>query len=326
MKKIYLFMVVLLFAGSLFAQKNVSLLRTYLAPEIDGFVEYIWECSKYMPIDVKFRDENPSLNQSVWQALYDENNFYCVVFVDDDNHWPGWKAGGNSSDFDRPEFYWDVNEVLEDGVGASKPNSGHYQFAPGFTDSLYDLTNTQASTAIGSNILGGTYAYSLIGTGYVYEIAIPWVNMPDKNGNPTTFRTFERQPMGFDITIVDQDEGITTSKQRMSWNNSGAIDECWNNMDGAGIIVGTVCGGCEFGDVKTQKSLSFEVFPTIVSSNVSFLKDIDRVELFTCYGRRVKMESIQGNMMWVTELPHGIYIIKAYNNGEFEGVAKIIKN
>jgi hypothetical protein len=65
---------------------------------------------------------------------------------------------------------------------------GIINLLPGLPIVFYDLTNTQASTAMGSNILGGTYTYSLIDTGYVYEIAIPWANMPDKNGNPITFR------------------------------------------------------------------------------------------------------------------------------------------
>jgi hypothetical protein len=30
---------------------------------------------------------------------------YCAVFVDDDNHWPGCEAGGNSWEYDKPEFY-----------------------------------------------------------------------------------------------------------------------------------------------------------------------------------------------------------------------------
>jgi hypothetical protein len=240
MKKIVFLLLILGFAINLFAQKTAFVKYTPTPPEIDGFIEESWDRANMEAINVPFKTEVATIGNSTWQALYDNDNFYCVVFVEDDNHWPGWEAGGNSWEYDKPEFYWDVNEVLKDGVGAGTSNSGHYQLAPGFADGSYDMPITQAQSAPGNLNPGGTWAYSLIGEGYVYEIAVPLANLTDKDGNPLKIN----REIGFDITIIDQDEGITTARQRMNWNNAGAIDECWNNMDDAGIIqIGQSC--CE---------------------------------------------------------------------------------
>jgi hypothetical protein len=236
MKIIMVLLIGLLFAGSLFAQETVRLKKTYTAPEIDGFVEDIWEQAKTYFISYPFKEEIPTIGQSTWQALYDNNYFYVVLFVDDDNHWPGWEAKGDSLLYDHPEIYWDVNEELKDGKGAKDTASGHYQFAKCFSETGYDIAHTVGKS--GANP-GGTYAYSLIGEGYVYELAVPLANF--KNGAGNYFGRGYNTIIGFDITIFDQDEGVTTAPQRCVWANGGngynpSTNDCWNNMDGVGQV------------------------------------------------------------------------------------------
>jgi hypothetical protein len=218
------------------AQKTAIINYTKTAPIIDGFPDEPWDKAAVQLINVPFKNDAPTIGTSTWQGLYDDKNFYCVVFCDDDDHWPSWESGGNSWEYDKPEFYWDVNAVLKDGIGAGTSNSGHYQFAPGFLEDSYDTPITQQQSSIGSLNPGGTFAYSLIGEGYVYEIAIPWSSFMDENDNPTGPNVLKSRQIGFDITVADQDEGVTLWRQRESWSNSGSVDENWNNMDGAGII------------------------------------------------------------------------------------------
>jgi hypothetical protein len=325
-KKIVLILIVLFSIGGAFAQKSANIKHTVSVPEIDGFIEEIWDAMAPQKIDVPFKTETATIGNSTWQGLLDNDNFYCVVYVEDDNHWPAWKAGSsNTWEYDKPEFYWDVNEILKDGVGTRKSNSGHYQLAPGFIDGSYDMAITQPQSAPGNLNPGGTWAYSLIGQGYVYEIAVPWANLTDKNGKPIDMKTLRDKGIGFDITIIDQDKGVTTARQRMNWNNAGAIDECLNNMDEAGIIYEEfVC--CDGVNYLSQESVSLGAFPNLISDKVTFSKEIDRVELFNTLGILVKDERIHGKTIMVHDLAKGVYIIKAYKNSQFAGVARIIKN
>jgi hypothetical protein len=329
MKKITSLFILLLLAGSLFSHKTARINRTSTTPEIDGFIEDTWDRAVSLEkIDVDFQSEVPTIGNSTWQALWDNENFYCVVFVDDDNHWPGWESGGNSWEYDKPEFYWDVNRVLKDSVGAGTSNSGHYQLSPGFADGSYDMCISRVPVSVGSNNPGGTFAYSLIGEGYVYEIAVPWANMPDKNGNDSTFYNFQHRGIGFDVTVVDQDEGVTTARQRANWNNAGAIDEAWNNMDDAGIIYGSyTCGNCDDDvSVDSKKLRSVKITPNPFNDQLSVQGGFDRVELFNNLGKLVKETAVKSRTISVSELPKGVYILKAYKQDKFAGVAKVIKN
>jgi hypothetical protein len=240
MNKFFLLCIVLLITVSLTAQERIN--YAYIAPEIDGFPEDVWEDAKAYPIDKPFKTENPTVT-ATWQALYDDENFYVLVMVEDDDHWPGWQANGESTQYDMPEIFWDVNELLNDGKGAKDVSSGHYRLADGFADGKYDEPITKAPNGA---FPGGTYCYSLIGDGYVYELSVPLANLKDGLGNVIT--PFTNRRLGFDVTIIDQDEGTTTSRQRCVWSNdgngnNGSVDDSWNNMDGAEVVKCVQSGG-----------------------------------------------------------------------------------
>ncbi|HPR30634.1 MAG TPA: leucine-rich repeat protein [Prolixibacteraceae bacterium] len=217
--------------------KNNILIKHINDPvEIDGFRDEIWDIVSEEPIRIDFNSERATIGYSFWRALYDETYFYCMIGCNDDDHWPAWESGGNFLDFDGIELFWDVNEVLKDGIGAAVSNSGHYHFSPKFIEGYYDTPITINQPEPGNENPGGTYAFSLSGEGYSIEMAIPWKSFLDRNGNYTGPEILSSRAIGFDIKIVDQDEGYTYSPQRKSWHNTGEIDECTNNMDVAGII------------------------------------------------------------------------------------------
>jgi hypothetical protein len=414
MKTLYLILLSVLCTGSLFAQEKIK--TTSTPPEIDGFIDEVWEQSRVYPIDKPFKKETPTVT-ATWQALSDYDNFYVLVNVEDDDHWPGWEANDDSWRYDLPEIYWDVNEVLDDGLGAAD-GKGHYQFADGFIDSLYNKPITKKSSF---NYPGGTYAYTLAGEGYVYELAVPLANLIDESG--VAISTHECRNIGFDVTIVDQDEGLTTARQRYVWSNDGdphhgSIDESWNNMDGAGVITLHYCDPCfcdpylsfssehvvlgysagssdsvyVSGDANAswgaetntswltitpttntgsgylkvtasensggrrsakvlfdyfyKKQFYFTViqlakgevgfsspkipqlalYPNPTKDQFTIQGGIDRVELFNNLGVLVKEATVNGKTISVAEFPNGVYMVKAYKNGQFEGVAKVIKN
>jgi hypothetical protein len=319
MKTLTLFLILILLAGSPLAQKTALIFTVIPGPEVDGFMEELWDaCNSIEKIDVPFKTEVASIGNSTWRGLWDGETIYFLVTVEDDNHWPAWKAGNaNTSEYDKPEFYFDVNSLLKDGVGARTSNSGHYQLSPGFAEGSYDMAITQAQSAPGNNNPGGTWAYSQHGEGYVYEISIPLTNLTDKFGGPFTWVP----RIGFDITIIDQDGGITTARQRMNWNNAGAIDECWNNMDDAGFI-----SFYDVGIKELQKQIHLSVYPNPVQTQAAIRGVVvDRVQLFNNLGIKVKETTVRNEMISVEGLPNGVYIMKAYKNGKFEGVARIVK-
>jgi hypothetical protein len=317
MKKIYSLLIVLLFVGSAFAQGKTAVIKhTATAPEIDGFIEDTWEPFVAQPVDVNYKTEVPTIGSSTWQALYDDANFYVVVFADDDNHWPKWKSGGaNEYEYDKCEVYWDVNAVLEDGVGAGTNTSGHYQLAPGFLDGSYDMAITVAQTAVGDRNPGGTYAYSLVGDGYIYEMAVPMASFTDKDGNPAVIKG---ATWGFDVTIIDQDEGITTARQRNNWSNAGAKDENWGNMDDAGHITFEPVG------VNTLKIRNMSVSSR--NGNLSINADFNKVVISNILGQQVKSSLTNSKTVNISDLSKGVYVVKAYKNNAYVGTAKFTQN
>lgn len=202
---------------------------------IDGIKDAAWDIATPNPITRNFKLEEPTVAGSTWQAMYDDNNFYVLVnVIDQGNHWPGWEAGGDSWLYDKPEIYWDWNEVLKDGVGGGSPNTGHYQFAESFANGQYGAAISVSPSGV---CPGGMYAYTLTGQNYVYEVKVPFANFKNKiNTVITKDIAIAKSAIGFDVTIIDQDQGITTARQRVNWANDGAVDENWNNMDDAGTL------------------------------------------------------------------------------------------
>jgi len=229
--------------------------------------------------------------------------------------------------------------------------------------------------------------------------------------------------IGFDVTIIDQDEGTTTTPQRMVWSNdgkgnNGSIDESWNNMDGAGEIslqyvhtdywafplelltyyielesksgsldslyvnthyyntwtastnetwlsiepslftgsgfvkvmasenegvrrtakvfinwgkyestyfMVTQLANGEVG-ISATKIEQLHFYPNPTKDKFTIQGSIDNVQLFNSLGVLVKETAVVGKTVSVSELPNGVYIVKAYKNGQFKGVTKIIKD
>lgn len=325
MKKIYSLLIVLLFVGSAFAQKTAVIPRTAVVPEIDGYMDDIWE--EEFPnaelIDVNFQAEVPTLGESKWWALFDDDYFYLLIFADDDNHYPAWKKeGSNDYEMDKPEAYWDVNlDELADGVGAQTNNSGHYQLAQAFAEDSYDGPVVVANPSLGDRNPGGTVGYSLDGEGYYYEMAVPWANMPDKNGDVTTVAKIGTKEIGFDITIIDQDEGITTARARANWNNAGVINEGWVNMDDCGRI--TLEQGVS---AKNYKNRTMSVYPNPAVDNVTINADFNKVVISNILGQEVKSIAASSKVINISDLSKGVYVIKAYKNNAYVGTAKVTKN
>jgi hypothetical protein len=203
---------------------------------IDGVEEDTWNNTAMVPVKKAVDHENPTVT-CYWKGLWDDTCVYVLISVSDDDHFPGWINGGTTWEFDMPEIYFDVNDTLTDGLGPINFNSGHYQFSPGFEKNGYGIVHERHANA---NNPHSKYAYVLTGESYLYECAFYFSDFKNKHGQHLYLSRIaaSSKAIGFDVTIVDQDEGITTGRQRMVWMNSNGTDtESWNNMDECGKVM-----------------------------------------------------------------------------------------
>jgi hypothetical protein len=321
MKKIYSLLIALLVCGSLIAQTGVNVDVDYTSEpvEIDGYVEELWDAVDPVLVELTFLDEQPTVEGSYWKALYDDDYCYVLVEVyDQGGHYPSWMSGGNSWEYDKPEVYWDVNENIADGQGCANPNTGHWQLADGFLEDSYDV---QIEVAQAYPNPGGLICYSRAGDDYVYEHAVPWANMVNADGVALDVESArDLGDIGFDVTIIDQDEGITTARQRAVWQSDGTVDECWNNMDGCGTITLKPVSS-----PSSLKNLSMNLYPNPASSTVTIAANFNRVVISNILGQEVKTIATASRTLNISDLSKGVYVINAYNNDKHVGTAKLTK-
>jgi Leucine-rich repeat (LRR) protein len=205
---------------------HIDVARTESAPDLDGIIDNIWDAIDAVPIAKNFIGENPTVD-AYWKAMWDDQGIYVLINVQDDNHFPAWEDGGNDWEYDHVEVFFDVNQVLDDNLGAGN-GQGHYVFFPTFGEDLYD-----------GEIINGLlrYANKLYGESYVSEMFFPFALFTNKDGqNLSKSDMISLNEIGFDIHIIDQDQGITTSRNRKVWQNVGTINENYFNMNDAGTI------------------------------------------------------------------------------------------
>ncbi len=201
-----------------------------IVPAIDGITENLWMDVEKHYINRKLRDEEPTVYHATWQGLWNDTAIFVRISVKDDSFCPAWCEPVQPDWFsDKPEIYFDVNEELLDGQGPAPQNNGHYQFAPGFMQGYNQYKYS------GMWWTGQYYHYGYLVTepDYVFEYAIPFNSIPDENG--LVWDPSIRPEIGFDVTVIDRDEGEDT-RDRAVWSNTGENDESWNNMDDCGVM------------------------------------------------------------------------------------------
>ncbi len=209
-----------------------------VAPVIDGTVDILWDEVEVHNIDKQFVGDDPfTLNQATWQAAWNDTALFIIIVVEDDDFYPPWESGDVDWMSDKPEIYIDVNDELEDGVGPSTSNSGHYQVAPTFKEG-YDQFDTSGYILLANAYLNLTYGYNVSDPNYVFEYAININSLTTENGD--TLNPYTIDIMGFDIYIIDRDDDVL-SRKRAVWVNDGTNEQAYFDMDDCGEV--TFCGG-----------------------------------------------------------------------------------
>jgi Leucine-rich repeat (LRR) protein len=206
---------------------HVDIKKTTITPTLDGFEEQCWNVVGAIPIVQNFVLENPTVN-AYWKAMWADNGMYVLVSVQDNDHYPAWEAGSSQTwMYDNTEVAFDVNAVLDDGLGAFN-GLGHYQYSGNFVEELY-----------GRSVDNGLYTFAnqLSGENRITEYFFPFDQIQNKNGNFLNKDSLlALDAIGFDVYVVDQDEDILQNRHRKVWQNTGTSDENWANMDDAGTI------------------------------------------------------------------------------------------
>ena len=296
-----------LISVSAFAQPNeadLPKLADGCEVTIDGVAdEAFWAEITGWQNTVFFQQETPTITSNVWKAAWDANGLYVLVDYEDNNWYPSWVSNMNDYESDKVEVYIDVTTTLQDGGGASGGN-GNYQLAPNFSEATADRGVELEVTTNSIDIkYGNTFDEAGLAT---VEYFVAWANIPDENGaaiDPTV-----RQQIGFDVTIIDNDEGIDT-RHRLLWNNDGTIDEPWNNMDDSGLINFTTTEVCASTAISTATVNNNLVYPNVASDVVFVNAEAASYEVINSLGQ-VVVTSVS-NEINVSALNAGVYFVKA---------------
>ena len=232
MRKIFTLFLGVLIGISVFAQRPEAVIKkATVKPVIDGILDDVWGETDSLLLDKPFVTTNglPTLGEAGetwWKALWDEDGFYLFLNVADNAYFPNYvKGSGNPWDYDKPEVYFDVNYVLEDGGAPANSGSGHHQMAP-------DMTAAKEGGQLNTEGNGRQHAFKVENPNYTAEYFVPWASLTTKEGVQLDYSI----PIGFDITINDSDPELDT-RRRAVWSNDGSIvAEAWSNMDECGII------------------------------------------------------------------------------------------
>jgi hypothetical protein len=212
----------------LLTSADAVIMRASVAPEIDGVIDAVWATANTYNIDRSGANGDATLGDvgtTTWKALWSDDGMFLLLTVNDDVFNPSYKTATPdlSWEYDKPEIYFDVNAEKLDGNGpnpnvAAKPSGGHYQWAPAFTADNID--------GIPGENNGATFAFKVSDPAYVAEYFFPFSKLIDKDG----VEIDKSIPMGFDVTIIDQDNDGGARRFGV-WKKEGE----WDNMDGSRI-------------------------------------------------------------------------------------------
>ncbi|MFA9388967.1 MAG: sugar-binding protein [Prolixibacteraceae bacterium] len=257
-----------------------------MALTVDGVLdEAIWADATKYQIETPFNGEEIAGGAAdcsgFFQTAWSDKGVYIAVTVTDDisqndkntAYGPDWAN-------DMVEIYFDVNDVLADGVG-SGGNKGHY----GVTGIAID-----GISAWGKNSI---IAYKLDGASYVKEVFVSWSDI--KNSDGVVFTPSETNQIGFDAYIIDNDRDTIAKgrnfRDRLVWSNKGDVTENYSNLDDAGIL--------KF-DLTT---------PAVVNPNVTVSKKLT--------GIPCAIDGVLTDPVWMSAARYPIQ--KTFNGENFEG-------
>ncbi|MBW7990497.1 MAG: hypothetical protein FVQ84_10835 [Planctomycetes bacterium] len=205
-KLVYLFSFVLVLSlvGVVLAQ-DVVIPSPGTMPKLDGNIDEVWFYSTEQAIDtsqVGAAPSSPADGSGTWRALWNWENLYVLVEVNDDALTNDSGGGNNKWNDDSVEIYVDG-----DNSKASSPDENDHQYTFWWGNEVLEEPSAIHNGA--PSIVGVEYAVVTTDNGYLLEVKLPWMSIMGEAATPG-------QQIGFDVWINDDDDGDGRDSQ-ISW-------------------------------------------------------------------------------------------------------------
>jgi hypothetical protein len=205
-KLIYLFSFVLVLSlVSGVPAQDVVIPSPGTMPKLDGNIDEVWFFSTEQSIStsqVGSAPSSPADGSGTWRALWNWENLYVLVEVNDDALTNDSGGGDNKWNDDSVEVYVDG-----DNSKASSVDTNDHQYT--FRWNNEELEEPSAIHNGAPSLVGVEYAVVTTANGYLLEIKLPWMSIKGEQATPG-------QEIGFDVWINDDDDGGDRDSQ-ISW-------------------------------------------------------------------------------------------------------------
>ncbi|MBN2520547.1 MAG: hypothetical protein JXB17_08595 [Bacteroidales bacterium] len=198
-------------------------LPTGLAPVIDGKVDEIWNGTKKYKIDNNFINEEPSLNDATWQAVWNDTAIFIIVEIDDDDFYPSWKSGLESWQSDNIELYLDVDSI--ESHNFPLPRTGLYMFNP-------DYSEFEKGKLLKDSLISYSNTYDEKNANMVFEYLVPFTTLVNYNND--ILNPYLNNTIKFGVVVSDLDKNNIT-RQRTAWPDF--YEDEWVNPDKLGEVI-----------------------------------------------------------------------------------------
>ena len=194
---------------------DVTLLKTSQAINIDGQEDGQWnttaETIAYVNTGIVDNDQDLS---ATWKGLWDDQYLYLFVQVNDDVN---SVDGTNAWNDDGLELYIDAD------VSGGEAYDGINDYQVGFQSG----NNTSMDYGFNSatSLTGVSHAFYSAGTGYTFEVAIPWSSLGISPANGTI--------TALDIHVIDDDNG-GDREGKMAWADE--MEVAWKHPSAFGLV------------------------------------------------------------------------------------------
>ncbi len=269
-----LFLVFVLSSVGMVSAQDVVIPSPGVMPKLDGNIDEVWFFSTEQAIDtsqVGSAPSSPEDGSGAWRALWNSENLYVLVEVNDDALTNDSGGGGNKWNDDSVEIYVDG-----DNSKASSPDENDHQYTFWWGNEVWEEPSALHNGA--PSLVGVDYAVVTTDEGYLLEVKLPWMSIMGEPPIPG-------QEIGFDVWINDDDDGGGRDSQ-ISWHSTDgngwqdpsvwavavleASDKAANPSPADGAIHG-----------ETWASLSWFAAPAAVSHDVYFGESLADVEAGT---------------------------------------------
>lgn len=275
-----------------------EIIKTPLAPTIDGIADEIWNNSSVLEIEatnvIVGTVSNKEDLSGKAKFLWDNTNLYVFTTIIDNvkvNDSP------NAYDDDAVEIYLDINNDKASTYGA---NDVQYTF--GWNDGT-----TVGSLPSGRSTVGISYTALSTTNGYIIEAKIPWSTVL---GSPAI-----NQFIGLDFMINDDDNGDGRDK-KLAW--SATTDDAWQNpsLFGVAKLVGEPI---ITGSTTTFSTSSLSYFPNPFTDDLTIrVNENSSYQLIGIDGRVVEEGIVEKEANIGKNLQKGSYLLRLHINGEFK--------